>query len=129
MQLTNALNWFEIPVKNFERAKKFYETIFNYQMPESQMGPARMGFFLYDFQSGKVGGAIVEREGFHEPSDKGSLIYLNCEPDLQVILSRVVQAGGKILMEKTNIAPDQNLGFWGMITDSEGNRVALHSMG
>ena len=48
MQLTNALNWFEIPVSNFDRAKKFYESIFNYQMPENIMGDTRMGFFLYD---------------------------------------------------------------------------------
>jgi len=44
MELGNALNWFEIPVADFDRAKKFYETIFNYQMPESMMGPSRMGF-------------------------------------------------------------------------------------
>ena len=32
MQPGNALNWFEIPVSDFERSKKFYETIFDYQM-------------------------------------------------------------------------------------------------
>ncbi len=48
MELGNALNWFEIPVGDFDQAKKFYEVIFNFQMPESHMGPARMGFFLYD---------------------------------------------------------------------------------
>lgn len=52
----HAINWFEIPVADFDRAKKFYETIFAYQMPESQMGPARMGFLLYDFQM--VGEAV-----------------------------------------------------------------------
>ena len=53
MELSNALNWFEIPVSDFDRAKKFYETIFDYQMPENQMGPARMGFLLYDFSNAK----------------------------------------------------------------------------
>jgi hypothetical protein len=53
---THAINWFEIPVADFDRAKNFYETIFAYQMPESQMGPARMGFLLYDFQNGGRGG-------------------------------------------------------------------------
>jgi predicted enzyme related to lactoylglutathione lyase len=126
MQLENALNWFEIPVNNFDRAKKFYETIFDYQMPENQMGPARMGFFLYDFQNGKVGGAIVHRPGFHTPNSEGSLIYLNCQPDLQIILDRVTKAGGKELQGKTNIG--EGLGYWALITDTEGNRVALHSM-
>jgi uncharacterized protein len=51
---------------------------------------------------------------------------LNCEPDLQVILNRVENAGGKILEPKTDIG--NNLGFWALILDSEGNRVAFHSM-
>ena len=46
MQLGNALNWFEIPVSDFERGKKFYETIFDYQMPENIMGKVQMGFFF-----------------------------------------------------------------------------------
>jgi predicted enzyme related to lactoylglutathione lyase len=122
----DAINWFEIPVSDFDRAKKFYESIFSYQMPESQMGPARMGFLLYDFQNGGRGGAIVHNPGFYEPSANGTLVYLNCEPDLQIILDRVEAAGGKMLTEKTEIG--QGLGYWALIGDSEGNRVALHSM-
>lgn len=128
MQLGNALNWFEIPVSDFEKAKKFYETIFDYQMPENMMGNVRMGFFLYDFQNGKVGGAICKSD-MHTPSHEGSLIYLNCQPDLQVVLDRVENAGGKILQQKTIISEDQNLGYWALMTDTEGNKVALHSMG
>jgi uncharacterized protein len=125
---THAINWFEIPVTDFDRAKKFYETLFSYQMPEMQMGPARMGFLLYDFQGGGRGGAIVHNPTFYTPSENGSLIYLNCDPDLQVVLDKVVSAGGTILQNKENVAPDQNLGFWALIRDSEGNRIALHSM-
>ncbi len=124
---THAINWFEIPVANFDRAKKFYETIFDYQMPENQMGPARMGFLLYDFQNGGRGGAIVHNPEFYSPSKNGSLVYLNCDPDLSVVLDKVTSAGGKVLQEKTNIG--QNLGYWALIEDSEGNRVAFHSMG
>ncbi|HYJ38219.1 MAG TPA: VOC family protein [Chitinophagaceae bacterium] len=123
---THAINWFEIPVINFERAKKFYETIFDYQMPENQMGPARMGFLLYDFQNGGRGGAIVHNPEFYTPSKNGTLVYLNCDPDLSVVLGKVKDAGGKILQEKTSIG--QNLGYWSIIEDSEGNRIALHSM-
>jgi len=129
MELTNALNWFEIPVNNFDRAKTFYENIFNYQMPESMMGDTRMGFFLFDMSGGKVGGAIVFNEQFYEPSEKGTLVYLNAQPDLQIILSRVEAAGGVILQSKTIISEEQNLGYWALLKDTEGNRVALHSMG
>jgi len=128
MELGNAINWFEIPVTDFDRAKKFYESIFGYQMPENQMGPARMGFLLYDFENGKVGGAIVHNPSFYTPNANGSLVYLNCQPDLQVVIDKVENAGGEILMKKTMVAPDSNLGFWALIKDTEGNRVALHSM-
>src|SRR5687767_463081 len=124
----HAINWFEIPVLDFGRAKKFYEAIFRYEMPESVMGPARMGFLLYDFQNDGRGGAIVHHPDFYTPSDNGSLIYLNCEPDLQEVLGRVPGAGGAVLKEKTQISPGQNLGYWALIRDSEGNRIALHSM-
>ena len=123
---THAINWFEIPVMDFDRAKKFYETIFQYQMPESQMGPARMGFLLYDFQGGGRGGAIVHNPSFYTPSTNGTLVYLNGEPDLQPVLDRVTAAGGKVTFPKTELG--QGLGFWALMEDSEGNRVALHSM-
>ena len=126
MELSNALNWFEIPVADFDRAKKFYETIFDYQMPENRMGPTRMGFFLYDCKGGKVGGAICEGPNY-QPSRQGSLVYFNCQPDLQVVLDRVEKAGGEILTRKSQLSPD--LGYIAYITDSENNRIALHSMG
>jgi uncharacterized protein len=127
MELGNAINWFEIPVTDFDRAKQFYQTIFSYEMPESVMGESRMGFFLYDFKAGKVGGAIVHNKSFL-PADNGTLVYLNCQPDLQVVLNKVEAAGGKISQPKTLISDQQQLGFWALITDTEGNRVALHSM-
>ena len=124
MELTNAINWFEIPVTDFDRAKKFYETIFDYQIPESMAGAKRMGFFLCDFKSGKIGGAIIHGDGY-TPSQQGSLVYLNAEPDLQIILNAVESAGGKILQQKTLITPE--VGHIAIFIDPEGNRVALHS--
>ena len=122
----HAINWFEIPVSDFERAKKFYENIFDYQMPENTMGKARMGFLLYDFKNDGRGGAIVHYPELYTPSDNGTLVYLNCEPDLSIVLNRVDKAGGSVIQPKTLIG--ENLGYFAMIKDSEGNRVALHSM-
>lgn len=122
----HAINWFEIPVSDFARAKKFYESVFNYQMPESIMGEVRMGFFIYDFQNGGRGGAIVHNTALHKPSKNGTLVYLNCDPDLMVVLDRVEPSGGRVVTPKTIVA--ENLGFWALIEDTEGNHVALHSM-
>jgi predicted enzyme related to lactoylglutathione lyase len=53
------------------------------------------------------------------------LLYLNANPDVGLILNKVEAAGGKIIMPKTEISPDN--GFMGVFTDSEGNRIGLHS--
>ncbi len=120
----NAVNWIEIPVSDFDRAKKFYSTIFDYQMPEMMMGPNRMGFLLFEQGKG-VGGAIMQGEWYH-PSDKGALVYLNAGKDLNAVLHRVESAGGKIVLGKTQITPE--LGYVAYVMDCEGNRIALHSM-
>jgi uncharacterized protein len=122
--MKNAINWFEIPVKDFSRAKKFYETILDSPINEMPNPSPKYGMLPFDMQNGGVGGGIVEGEGY-EPSAKGSLIYLNGGEDLNVPLSRVEKAGGKILMQKTSIGEN---GFIAQFTDTEGNKVALHSM-
>lgn len=121
--MTNAINWFEIPVTDFTRAKKFYETILGAEIMEMPFPNGRYGMLPADMQNG-VGGGLAQGEGF-EPSDKGTIVYLNGGDDLNVSLSRVEQAGGKIILPKTSIG--QN-GFMAHFIDTEGNRVALHSM-
>lgn len=121
--MKNAINWFEIPVKNFDKAKTFYETILGNKMQPMEMPGMKSAFFPADLQNG-IGGCIIEANGY-EPSNKGSLIYLNAGDDLSVALSKVEQAGGKILMPKTSIGAN---GFMAHFEDTEGNKVALHSM-
>lgn len=125
--ITHAINWFEIPVSDFDRAKKFYETILGYMMTEKMAGNARMGFFEHDRHDEGRGGAIVYDPEFYTPSANGTLIYLNCEPHIQEVLDRVVSSGGKILQNKTAVAVTQDMGYWALILDSEGNRIALHA--
>ena len=122
--LDNSITWFEVPVTDFERAKKFYSTIYDYEMPETMVGPVRMGFFLYEQQLGRVGGAICFGQGY-VPSLQGTLVYLNGGSDLNVVLNRVGKAGGKVLLPKTLIAPEH--GYFARFLDTEGNLIALHS--
>jgi predicted enzyme related to lactoylglutathione lyase len=121
--MRNALNWFEIPATDFNRARKFYETVLDVVMQTPFEG-MKYAMFPSDMEKGAVGGGLVEEQGY-EPSDKGSLIYLNGGEDLSVPLSRVEAAGGKVLLPKTSIGAN---GFMGHFLDTEGNRVALHSM-
>ncbi|MDX1672131.1 MAG: VOC family protein [Balneolaceae bacterium] len=122
--LKNSINWFEIPVVDFERAKTFYSTIYDFEMPEAQMGKVKMGFFLYEQQPDRVGGAICQGEDY-VPSREGALIYLNGGNDLNTVLNRIEDAGGEVLLAKTHIQED--IGYFALFIDTEGNRVALHS--
>lgn len=122
--LDNAINWFEIPVTDFERAKKFYSAIYDYTMPDAMVGNTRMGFLLYEQKEQRVGGAICYGEGYI-PTTQGSRIYLNGGSDLNIVLSRVEQAGGKVIMPKTKISDEH--GYFALFHDTEGNFLALHS--
>jgi len=120
----HAINWFEIPVSDFDRAKTFYSNIFDFTMPDSMVGDKRMGFFLYEFQKAGIGGAIVKGDGF-KSSKEGAKIYLNGGADLNTVLERVEEAGGRIIIEKTFI--NEQVGFVASFEDTEGNEFYLHS--
>ena len=119
---TNALNWFEISVIDFERAKKFYETIFEIELTVVEMMGMQMAMF--PSQPPHVGGALVKSEN-HTPSMTGAVIYLNANPDLQVILDRIEETEAEVTMPKTLI--DEQTGYMAFFTDTEGNLVGLHS--
>lgn len=122
--LTHAINWFEIPVTDFARAKKFYTALYDFEMPEHVMGPNRMGFFQADTTKGGIGGAIVKGDGY-VPCADGAQVYLNGGKDLATVLARVESAGGKVLVPKTKITDE--IGYFAVFTDTEGNKVSLHS--
>ena len=120
----NALNWFEIPATDINRAKKFYDSIFNAElnmMPE-MMGMKMAGFPI-DMMSGKVGGALVQSD-MHKPSVDGAVVYLNANPSVQAVIDRIDAAGGKVVMPRTQISPE--IGYMAFFIDSEGNKVGLH---
>ena len=124
--MKNAINWFEIPVTDFERAKKFYSVLLGEQVVDPPIPDDKMkyGILPYDMGGTAVGGAIVQMEGF-VPSTEGSTVYLNGGEDLKIPLSRIEMAGGTVIMPKTSIGEN---GFMALFMDTEGNKVALHSM-
>ncbi len=125
--MTNAISWFEIPATDLDRATKFYETILGITFNVLDTDNIRMRMFPLDDMMTGVGGAIVDSGGFHKPSaTDGPLIYLNANPDVQNVLDKVEAAGGKIMVPKTLISPEY--GSMAVIIDTEGNRIAFHSV-
>lgn len=121
---TNAINWFEIPVTDMQRAKHFYQVIFSIHMEEMNMGEMQMSAFPYEDGSGRASGGIVKSE-MHKPSTEGVVIYLNANPDLSTVLNKVEKEGGKVVMPKTQISPE--IGHMAFFIDTEGNKIGLHS--
>jgi predicted enzyme related to lactoylglutathione lyase len=121
--MRNALNWFEIPTGDIERAARFYGTIFDTDLEIEEATP---GFKMAQlpYEEG-VGGALVQGEGY-TPNPQGTVAYLNGGDDLSTVLDRVAEAGGEVLMPKTSIGEN---GFAAFFLDTEGNRLGLHSMG
>ena len=124
--MNSAISWFEIGTTDLSRATTFYENIFGITLIPMDMGNIKMRMFPIEDMDNGVGGALVDSAGFHKPSaTDGPLIYLNANPDLQQVLDKVENAGGKIILPKTEITPEY--GFMAVILDTEGNRIGLHS--
>lgn len=124
---SNALNWFEIPATDIERAGKFYGEIFGVEMsPMHDMMGMKMVMFPTDMESGKVGGGIAVSD-MHKPSAEGTIVYLNANPSVNGVLNKVEKAGGKVAMPTMQISPE--IGFMAFFIDTEGNKIGLHANG
>ena len=124
---TNIVTWFEIPVTDTQRAKKFYEAILDIEMENRKDGENESVFFPYEpnviqATSGRVTG-VLSKSDKNSPSAKGTMIYINASPSIDTVLDKVEKAGGKIIVQKTKIPP----GYIAAIIDSEGNKIGLHA--
>ncbi len=122
--MVNPVNWFEIPVQNLFRARKFYEAVFDVELSPAEMGPTKMALFPMKQGGAGAAGALVKADGY-VPSHAGTLVYLHVD-DIEDSLLRVKANEGKVLLPKTGIG---EYGFIAHFEDTEGNRVALHANG
>ncbi|MHA6492354.1 VOC family protein [Pseudomonas borbori] len=119
----NVINWFELFVSDFERARRFYEQALATSLEIMEGMGGRMALFPYSPDSG-VGGCLSDSPE-QQPGAGGTRVYLNAEGQLDAILNRVRASGGQIIQNRTAIGEH---GFIAVIKDSEGNLVGLHSM-
>lgn len=124
----NPVVWFEIYVKDMERARKFYEAVFKCTLeplavPDGMPGSTRMLSFPMAMEAPGSGGMLVQMEGV--PSGGGgTMVYFSCE-DCSVEQARVEAAGGQVHRAKFSIGP---YGHCAIVQDTEGNMIGLHSM-
>ena len=116
--MKKLVRWVEIPATNFERAVKFYNTVFNLSIEPMDFGHEKMAFLPNDE------GAISFAPGF-TPSEKGVLVSLETGNDLDGTLQRIASFGGKIVQAKTKIEAEGR-SYFALFLDSEGNRLGLY---
>jgi predicted enzyme related to lactoylglutathione lyase len=120
--MAHQIVWFDIPVLDLDRAIRFYSAVLGTEVKKQEFPGMAMG--LLPHQDQDVGGCLFTREG-EQPSRHGPLLYLNAQGRLEEALAAVEPNGGQVLQPKHPIGP---YGFRAIILDSEGNRLALHSM-
>jgi predicted enzyme related to lactoylglutathione lyase len=119
--IKDFVSWFEIPAVDFQQAVNFYNQIFNITMEQNTTDVNAMAFFPV---TTGIGGSIIAGQGY-VPSDCGPLIYLNGGKDLNNVLNKVEQAGGRVILPKTLI--NEEMGYFAIFIDSQGNKLALYS--
>jgi predicted enzyme related to lactoylglutathione lyase len=116
--------WVEFPVKDLERAMKFYQVVFDLQPTEIMADDVRRTTTLVSGTGEGVAGVSLNQTKHFAPGDKGVLVYLDAGEDLTNSLNRVEAAGGKIIEPKTSMGAAGN---YATVLDTEGNQFALYS--
>lgn len=119
--MNKVFSWVEIPVKDIERAAKFYGQLLGREVTITDVPPRRMAT-LY-FEPNEVGGSLLQSPGV-EPGNQGAHVYLNAGrgSDLEVMIERVKSLGAEIIIPATPMGSD---GRFATFKDTEGNTLSL----
>lgn len=120
--MPNQVVWCDIPCVDLDRAVVFYSAILG--QPVTKDPSPGMTLAVLPHEGSDVGGCLVVMPEM-KPSVDGPLLYFNCNGRLDDAVATVERNGGKIVHPKHSIGPH---GFRAVVLDSEGNRIALHSM-
>ena len=125
--MSNHVVWFQIYVSDMERARKFYESVFQTSLtrlenPASTEGGPETWAFPADRSQYGASGTLTKLEGVG-PGGNGTIVYFGCE-DCAVESGRVEEFGGKLMREKFSIG---DYGWIAIASDTEGNVIGFHS--
>ena len=117
---SNPVVYFEIPVKDIDRAIKFYSKVFNFDFDKETIDNNEMALFPFADEKSGISGALAKGE-IYKPTKDGVVIYFKTE-NIDETLKLVTSNGGQILYPKT----DNGIGLVAEFEDIEGNRIALY---
>lgn len=121
--MKRLVSFFEIPAQDFDRAVKFYESVFQTNLAVMDCETEKMAFFPEE-EDGNCPGAISYTNDF-KPVQGGGVLVSLCVESIETATNRITENGGTILIPRTKIEAD-NRGYFAVFTDSEGNRLGLY---
>lgn len=119
----NPVGWFEIYVEDMDRARIFYETVFQTRLEKLHTEDLEMWAFPMESNLWGAGGSLVKMAG-RTSGGNSTLVYFSCD-DCAVEQGRAEKSGGRLQRGKFAIG---QYGFIALVYDSEGNMIGLHSM-
>ena len=111
--------WVEIPAADFERAVKFYGSVFKLDLAPIDCGN---GEKMACFPKGE--GAIVYSQHV-KPSENGVLVSFVVPDSIEAAIRRIEQEKGKVVIPKTKIEAE-GMGYFAVCMDSESNKIGLY---
>lgn len=118
----NSVVHFEVPFDNKERANKFYQDVFGWQMidiPEMNYTIARTG--ETDEQNMLVNKGMINGGMTSRVKDEGPVIVIDV-PSIDEHITKIEAAGGSVVAPKMDIG---DMGYYARVTDSEGNVIGI----
>jgi hypothetical protein len=119
---SNPVGWFDIYVTNIERAKNFYEQVFNVKLIDLPVEWGKQAVFPFFSENPNISGALVEKKDI-KPYSNNIMVYFETE-DCIAEEKRIEKEGGKVVQPKMKIG---EFGYISIFIDSEGNTIGLHS--
>lgn len=121
--MNNPVGWFEIYVDDINRAKSFYQCVFNKTLERLESPDIEMWAFPMNMNGFGASGSLVHMPGF-SPARNSVIIYFS-SADCAIEEERIIEFGGRIEKSKFSIG---QYGFITLAYDTEGNMIGLHSL-
>jgi predicted enzyme related to lactoylglutathione lyase len=116
--MNRLIAWVEIPSADFERAVKFYGSVFKWELTPIDCGDEKMACFPTDE------GAIIYSP-HAKPSENGVIVSFTVPDSIEATIARIENENGKVVIPKTKIEAEGR-GYFAVCTDSENNKIGLY---
>jgi len=122
--MMNKVSHFEIPYEDQERAQKFYEEVFGWEITKFSDEGYYLAFTtksdpntMIPSEPGAINGGLLNRDS----TAKHPLLVIDV-PNIDEHIKKIEDAGGELIMPKVSVGDS---GFFARVADTEGNVIAI----